>query len=76
MLESNVRWRIDKDEVSSIFTRMRCNLMGKTYGVLSGSVLIVGCASVRSDGCVSFVGYTLLTATTLALHPQVEWRCQ
>ena len=22
-------WRIDKDEVSSIFTRMRCNLLGK-----------------------------------------------
>ena len=29
MLDPAVRWRLDKDEVSSIFTRMRCNLMGK-----------------------------------------------
>lgn len=29
MLDPTVLWRIDKDEVSSIFTRMRCNLMGK-----------------------------------------------
>ena len=28
MLSSEVCWRIDKDEVSSIFTRMRCNLFG------------------------------------------------
>ncbi|KAL0046566.1 hypothetical protein WJX82_003944 [Trebouxia sp. C0006] len=27
MLSAEVRWRIDKDEVSSIFTRMRCNLL-------------------------------------------------
>ena len=29
MLSAEVRWRIDKDEVSSIFTRMRCNLLGE-----------------------------------------------
>ena len=29
MLSPEVRWRIDKDEVSSIFTRMRCNLLGE-----------------------------------------------
>ncbi|DBA90758.1 TPA: DNA replication endonuclease-helicase Dna2, variant 2 [Trebouxia sp. C0004] len=27
MLSAEVRWRMDKDEVSSIFTRMRCNLL-------------------------------------------------
>ena len=31
MLDPTVRWRLDKDEVSSIFTRMRCNLMGNVY---------------------------------------------
>jgi len=31
MLSAEVRWRIDKDEVSSIFTRMRCNLLGETH---------------------------------------------
>ena len=31
MLSAEVRWRIDKDEVSSIFTRMRCNLLGATH---------------------------------------------
>ena len=29
MLAAEVQWRIDKDEVSSIFTRMRCNLLGE-----------------------------------------------
>ena len=30
MLSSEVRWRMDKDEVSSIFTRMRCNILGQS----------------------------------------------
>ncbi len=30
MMSAEVQWRIDKDEVSSIFTRMRCNLLGET----------------------------------------------
>ena len=52
MLDPAVRWRIDKDEVSSIFTRMRCNLMGeaRTKHVVDILHYSCGCACKQSHG--------------------------
>lgn len=48
MLSAEVRWRIDKDEVSSIFTRMRCNLLGKTRCSICKQPFSVHCMLPRT----------------------------
>lgn len=51
MLDPAVRWRLDKDEVSSIFTRMRCNLMGKRlqHPTWQGCLSVIPC---KVEDCV------------------------
>ena len=76
MLDPSVRWRLDKDEVSSIFTHMRCNLMGELYSMTScrtSCVSISGYIALVDVLASNALGRSFLPATVVIFTTTRKW---